>query len=214
MNPDPMNPDPMDDEPFLAVVGMAGRFPGARDLDEFWSNLTKGQDSITRFPGNSADYPDYVPAIGLLAGSEDFDAEFFGYSHREALILDPQHRLFLECAWEAMEDAGYDPKAYPGPVGVYAGSSQTGYFEALMANRDNLGPVSEWQLRLATGIDFLTSRVSFKLGLTGPAVTVQTACSTSPTATTSGRCCAAPRSTTTVSTRSASPPPASAARPR
>ncbi|GAA2143475.1 hypothetical protein GCM10009760_29920 [Kitasatospora kazusensis] len=167
------------DSPLLAVVGMAGRFPGARNLDEFWSNLTKGQESLTRFPNTSEDYPDHVPALGVLEGAEDFDAEFFGYSRREAVILDPQHRLFLECAWEALEDAGYDPKACPGPVGVYAGSSQTGYYEALTAHRGSLGPVSDWQLRLATGIDFLTSRVSFKLGLTGPAVTVQTACSTS-----------------------------------
>ncbi|MFB0620867.1 type I polyketide synthase [Streptomyces sp. AGS-58] len=167
------------DSPFLAVVGMAGRFPGAQDLGQFWTNLIKGQDSITRYPRNSAEYPDHVPAIGVLDGADEFDAEFFGYSPAEATLLDPQHRLFLECAWTALEDAGYDPSRYGGPVGVYAGSAQTGYYEALLAHRDRLGEASDWQLRLATGIDFLTSRVSFKLGLTGPAVTVQTACSTS-----------------------------------
>ncbi|MFJ6618136.1 type I polyketide synthase [Kitasatospora sp. NPDC091335] len=170
----PVDPD----SPFLAVVGMAGRYPGARDLGEFWDNLVKGTESVTRFPGDPST-PEYVPALGVLEDADGFDAAFFGYSPREALILDPQQRLFLTCAWEALEDAGYDPRSCAGPVGVYAGSSQTGYLDTLMAHRDRLGPVSEWQLRLATGIDFLTSRVAHRLGLTGPAVTVQTACSTS-----------------------------------
>ncbi|MDH6133736.1 phthiocerol/phenolphthiocerol synthesis type-I polyketide synthase E [Kitasatospora sp. MAA4] len=178
MSTEPQYVDP--DSPFLAVVGMAGRYPGARNLDEFWTNLTKGQESITRFPGDACvDTPEYVPALGVLDGAEEFDAAFFGYSPREALILDPQQRLFLQCSWEALEAAGYDAKTCPGAIGVYAGSSQTSYFDTLMANRERLGPVSEWQLRLATGIDFLTSRVAHRLGLTGPAITVQTACSTS-----------------------------------
>ncbi|GAA1933678.1 type I polyketide synthase [Streptantibioticus ferralitis] len=170
----PVDPD----SPFLAVVGMAGRYPGARDLGEFWENLIKGVESVTRFPGDPST-PGYVPAFGVLEGADEFDAGFFGYSPREALILDPQQRLFLTGAWEALEDAGYDARSCAGPIGVYAGSSQTGYLDTLMAHRDRLGPVSEWQLRLATGIDFLTSRVAHRLGLTGPAVTVQTACSTS-----------------------------------
>ncbi|MFJ4183917.1 type I polyketide synthase [Kitasatospora sp. NPDC089509] len=170
----PVDPD----SPFLAVVGMAGRYPGARDLGEFWDNLVKGAESVTRFPGDPAT-PEYVPALGVLEDADGFDAAFFGYSPREALILDPQHRLFLTCAWEALEDAGYDARSGAGAVGVYAGSSQTGYLETLTAHRDRLGPVSEWQLRLATGIDFLTSRTAHRFGLTGPAVTVQTACSTS-----------------------------------
>ncbi|GGU96689.1 hypothetical protein GCM10010211_75020 [Streptomyces albospinus] len=170
----PVDPD----SPLLAVVGMAGRYPGARDLGEFWDNLTKGRESVTRFPGDPS-ASEYVPALGVLEGADEFDAAFFGYSPREALILDPQQRLFLTCAWEALEDAGYDARSCPGPIGVYAGSSQTGYLDTLLAHRDRLGPVSEWQLRLATGIDFLTSRVAHRLGLTGPAVTVQTACSTS-----------------------------------
>ncbi|MFJ8623899.1 type I polyketide synthase [Kitasatospora sp. NPDC093550] len=170
-------PDP--DGPYLAVVGMAGRFPGARTVAEYWTNLLKGQESITRFPGAAPDTPEYTPALGLLDGAEEFDAAFFGYPPREALILDPQQRLFLQCAWEALEAAGYDAKACEGAIGVYAGSSQTSYLDTLLAHRASLGPVSEWQLRLATGIDFLTSRVAHKLGLTGPAITVQTACSTS-----------------------------------
>jgi phthiocerol/phenolphthiocerol synthesis type-I polyketide synthase E len=170
---------PESNSSLLAVIGMAGRFPGARTVGEFWNNLLKGVDSITRFPGSPGDYPDYVPALGILADADEFDAGFFGFSPGEALILDPQQRLFLECAWEALEAAGYDPMGCRLPVGVYAGSSQTRYFQTLLAHRDQLGPVSEWQLRLATGIDFLTGRTSHRLGLTGPAVTVQTACSTS-----------------------------------
>ncbi|MFC5204680.1 type I polyketide synthase [Streptomyces kaempferi] len=170
----PVDPD----SPFLAVVGMAGRYPGARDLGEFWDNLIKGTESVTRFPGNPST-PEYVPALGVLECADEFDAAFFGYSPREALILDPQQRLFLTCAWEALEDAGYDAQSCVGPIGVYAGSSQTGYLDMLTVHRDRIGPVSEWQLRLATGIDFLTSRVAHRLDLTGPAVTVQTACSTS-----------------------------------
>lgn len=172
------------DTPFLAVVGMACRFPDAPEPTRFWSNLITGEESISRFPGtdhHAAD-PDedgYAPAAGVLDGACDFDAGFFGYSPREALLLDPQHRVFLECSWEALEDAGYAPESCRGSVGVYAGSSQTGYYDELLAHRDQLGPVSDWQLRLSTGIDFLPSRVSYKLGLTGPAVTVQTACSTS-----------------------------------
>ncbi|GHH96427.1 type I polyketide synthase [Streptomyces capillispiralis] len=166
------------DSPSLAVIGVAGRYPGARDVDAFWENLTKGVESVTRFPGGPS-APEYVPAAGVLEGADAFDAAFFGYSPREALILDPQQRLFLTCAWEALEDAGYDARSCAGAVGVYAGSSQTDYLDTLTAHRDRLGPVSEWQLRLATGIDFLTSRVAHRLGLTGPAVTVQTACSTS-----------------------------------
>ncbi|UMP06748.1 type I polyketide synthase [Amycolatopsis sp. EV170708-02-1] len=174
---DQRNPLAADDS-FLAVIGMAGRFPGAPDVRAFWDNLTHGRDSITRFPGDPA-IQEYIPALGVLEGADEFDAAFFGYSPREALLLDPQQRLFLTCAWEALENAGYDPHNYAGSVGVYAGSGQTDYLETLKAHRDKLGPVTEWQLRLATGVDFLTSRVAHKLGLTGPAVTVQTACSTS-----------------------------------
>src|SRR5262249_36090078 len=180
------------DSPFLAVVGMACRFPDAVSLAEFWTNLTSGRESVSRFPnapepagGNGAaghDHrggPAYVPAAGVLDGACDFDAGFFGYSPREALLLDPQQRVFMECAWEAREDAGYDPMSCAGLVGVYAGSSQTSYHDALLRHRDRLGPVSDWQLRLSTGVDFLTTRTAYKLGLTGPAVTLQTACSTS-----------------------------------
>jgi phthiocerol/phenolphthiocerol synthesis type-I polyketide synthase E len=165
------------DSPFVAVIGMAGRFPGAADLGKFWDNLVTGVESITRTPA-----PDnsYVQANGILAGTDEFDAAFFGYSPNEALIIDPQQRLFLECAWEALEDAGHDPQSFPGAIGVYGGSSESAYPAALRACRAKLSAIRAWhELRLGTGLDFLTTRVAYKLGLNGPAVTVQTACSTS-----------------------------------
>jgi phthiocerol/phenolphthiocerol synthesis type-I polyketide synthase E len=155
-----------DDEQFVAIVGMAGRFPGAADLDEFWTNLAAGVESSTPLPAQ-----------------DEFDAGFFGFGEGEALLLEPQQRVFLETCWAALEDAGCDPAGHSGAIGVYAGSSQTEYLSALRANRSRLALVSDWQLRLATGMDFLTSRVAYKLGLRGPAVTVQTACSTSLVAT-------------------------------
>jgi acyl transferase domain-containing protein len=163
--------------PLIAVVGMAGRFPGATDLSSYWRRLVGGEDTVTRFgtdPGSGR-----TAAYGVVDGTDLFDAAFFGYSPREALMLDPQHRVFLECAWEALEHAGVDPQRYPGQIGVYGGSGDTGHFQTLLQHRDELPDVSEWQLRLASGSDFLTSRVAYKLGLTGPALTVQTACSTS-----------------------------------
>jgi phthiocerol/phenolphthiocerol synthesis type-I polyketide synthase E len=162
---------------FLAVIGMACRFPGAADCDELWANLAAGVESISFFPAEEG-ANGYLPACGVLDEPDRFDAAFFGYSPREALVLDPQHRGFLECAWEALERAGYDPRAYEGSIGVYAGSSDTSYAAALLARRSSLH-ISEYQLRLATGMDFLATRVSYKLGLTGPGVAVQTACSTS-----------------------------------
>jgi len=156
-----------DDEQSVAIIGMAGRFPGAADLDEFWANLA-----------NSVASPS-----SPLPAQDEFDAALFGFPDGEALLLDPQHRVFLETCWAAMEDAGHDPSREPGAVGVYGGSSQTDYLRALRANRSRLPLVNDWQLRMATGMDFLTSRVAYKLGLHGPAVTVQTACSTSLVAT-------------------------------
>ena len=123
----------------VAVVGMAGRFPGADDLEEFWSNLREGVESITHFSVDElraagvderdlAD-PAYVRSIGRLRDVQHFDAGFFGYSPREAEMLEPGHRLFLECAWEALEDAGHAPGGGEGRVGVYAGAGSSGYTE-------------------------------------------------------------------------------------
>ncbi|WP_406205872.1 acyltransferase domain-containing protein [Kitasatospora sp. NBC_01560] len=184
-----------EDSPFLAVVGMAGRFPGAADVDEFWANLCNGVESITRLDRGGNGGPDagpdsgpggspggaggYVPAYGLLDDADAFDPEFFGLSQREALITDPQHRLFLECVHQALENAGYDPATHPGEIGLFAGGSTTRYQAALEAQRDALPFLDDWQIRLATAPDFLATRVAHKLRLRGPVATVQSACSTS-----------------------------------
>ncbi|MFB9836671.1 beta-ketoacyl [acyl carrier protein] synthase domain-containing protein, partial [Actinoallomurus acaciae] len=164
----------------IAVIGMACRFPGAGDPTAFWRNLVEGRDSITRRPGRPAPGGgEYVPARGLVEDPEWFDADYFGYSPREARIIDPQHRLFLECAVEALEDAGHDPRRHSGAIGVYAGSTENSYGELLRSRRDRLPSVSDLEIRVATGADFLSSRVAYKLGLRGPSVTVQAACATS-----------------------------------
>lgn len=158
----------------IAVIGMACRFPGAQDPQEFWRNLLDRTDSVTRLTG-----PQGVAARGLLEDPERFDAGYFGVSPREARLLNPQHRVFLECAVEALEDAGHDPARHPGSVGVYAGSSENAYGHILTAQQTRLPSVSDWEIRVANGSDFLCSRVAHKLGLRGPAVAVQAACATS-----------------------------------
>jgi len=172
----------------IAVVGMAGRFPGAQSVEEFWQNLRAGVESITFFDDEAVESDalsaganaQLVKARGILEGVELFDAAFFGYSPRDAEILDPQHRLFLECGWEALEDAGIDPSRSRGPVGVYAGASQSSYLLFnLLQNPEVFRTVGAYQVMLATDKDYLTTRLAYKLGLEGPAVGVQTACSTS-----------------------------------
>ncbi|MFG3043387.1 type I polyketide synthase [Streptomyces sp. NPDC048241] len=170
---------------FIAVVGMAGRFPGAVDVDEFWANLSAGIDSVTRddpqvVPGGAADGGDltYVPSRGRLDSAEWFDADYFGYSAGEAFLIDPQHRVFLECAVAALEDAGADPDRFPGAIGVYGGCTETRYAEALSARLAQLPGVTEEDIVLGTAPDFLVSRTAERLGLRGPAVAVQSACAT------------------------------------
>lgn len=172
----------------IAVIGMAGRFPGASDLADFWRNLRDGRETISFFtPGEleaagipAVEYhaPGYVAAKGVLDGAEWFDAEFFGFTPRESEIMDPQQRVFLECAWSALEDAGHDPARFPGLVGVFAGSSNNTYLRNLLAAGDAVaGPGLDFSI--AGGKDFLTTWVSYKLDLAGPSLVVQTACSTS-----------------------------------
>lgn len=171
----------------IAVVGYAGRFPGARDADKFWENLCSGVESITFFTEEELERagtdratlsdPNFVKAAPVLEGVDMFDASLFGYSPREARGMDPQHRLLLECAWEAMEHAGYDAAKYGGSVGVFAGAAMNTYllFSGLLPQFSK-----EYLLTLiGNDKDFLATRVSYKLNLTGPSVTVQTACSTS-----------------------------------
>ncbi|MEQ9548564.1 MAG: amino acid adenylation domain-containing protein [Coleofasciculus sp. G3-WIS-01] len=177
----------------IAIIGMAGRFPGAKDIQTFWQNLLDGVESISRFSDQElvpADptwrqNPHYVKAGAILADIDQFDADFFGYSPREAEILDPQQRIFLECAVTALEDAGYNPETYPGAIGVYAGSGINTYFtnhvcpsRGYANNRSFLETVSDVQMTIGQAPDFLPTRVSYKLNLTGPSVNIQTACST------------------------------------
>ncbi|WP_433527968.1 SDR family oxidoreductase [Micromonospora sp. CA-263727] len=182
--------DSTDDLSQVAVIGMAGRFPQAADVDAFWANLATGQESISSFSPDElraagvspalVSRPGYVRAKGVLDGADTFDAAFFGFSPREAELMDPQHRVLLECAWEALESAGYDPQAFPGRIGVFAGASLNTYLlYNLMANRGVIEALGPYQTQLANDKDFLATRAAYKLGLRGPAVTVQTACSTS-----------------------------------
>ncbi len=172
----------------VAIIGMAGRFPGADSVAEFWQNLRTGVESITFFNDedlSSVDSalrnnPDYIKASGILNDIESFDASFFGFSPREAEVMDPQHRLFLECAWEAFENAGYDPESYQGLIGIYAGMGMSKYLlNNLLPNRELIDSIGPLQLKILNDKDFLTPLVSYELNLRGPSVTVQTACSTS-----------------------------------
>ncbi|WP_442948999.1 type I polyketide synthase [Nostoc sp.] len=173
----------------IAIIGLTGRFPGAKNIDEFWNNLQNGIESVSFFTdeelllsGVSSSVlsdSNYVKAQATLEDVEFFDASFFGFNPREAEITDPQHRLFLECAWEALESAGYDSEAYKGTVGVYAGSSLSTYLLSVYLNQNIIESIDPHQLQIAGDKDYLTTRVSYKLNLEGPSYTVQTACSTS-----------------------------------
>ncbi len=174
----------------IAIIGMSARFPGARDSEVFWSNLCAGMHAITflseaecRAAGVDpalVEHPNYVKARGVLEDTELFDAAFFGFTPREAEIRDPQHRLFLECAWEALEQAGYDADTYSGAIGVYAGASPNTYLlHNLLSNPSLVELVGPLHLNISSDKDFLTTLVSYKLHLRGPSITVQTACSTS-----------------------------------
>ena len=181
--------DNMDAPPTgVAVIGMVGRFPGANDLDTFWRNIRDGVESITFFTDDQmaaagADpellkNASFVKARGVVDDIDQFDAGFFGYSNRDALLMDPQQRLFLQCSWEALEDAGYDPRTYRGLVGVYGGATASSYQSLLYANFDQLN-ADGLSVAIGNELPFLTTRVSYKLDLKGPSCPVQTACSTS-----------------------------------
>jgi natural product biosynthesis luciferase-like monooxygenase protein len=172
----------------IAVIGLAARVPGASDLDTLWRNLRAGVDSISRFgpdelepspllPDGAREHPDFVPAGGVLAGAESFDHDFFGMSPREAGWLDPQQRVFLQCAWAALEDAGYDPARLADRVSVYAGAGSSGHLLGLLGQVAGQPAALYQALSSGTG-ENLATRVSFQLGLRGESVTVHTACST------------------------------------
>ena len=179
----------------IAIVGMAGRFPGASNVERFWENIKAGVESITHFapedleidiPEASDDDSVYVCAKGMLDDIDLFDARFFGYLPREAEVMDPQHRMFLEISWEAMEHAGHDPARYKGAVGVFGGCYMDTYVLHNLCSDENFRErlvesiqVGSLQTELGNDKDYLATRVAYKMGLTGPAITMQTACSTS-----------------------------------
>jgi phthiocerol/phenolphthiocerol synthesis type-I polyketide synthase E len=165
------------EESSVAVIGLAGRFPGTNSVAGFWAALASGTELITHFPADVAGGD--AAACGIVPDADAFDSAFFGFAPSEALVLDPQQRVFLECAWEALEDAGYDPAAFSGTIGVYAGASETDHVATVRANRARFPGVSEWWMRLMATSNLLTSRTAYKLGLTGPAINIQSACSTS-----------------------------------
>ena len=174
----------------VAIVGVAGRFPGADSVEELWSNLVSGVESIRRFSADeliamgvdqdTIAAPGYVPVAGTLSHVKEFDAAFFGYSPREAELMDPQHRIFLECAWHALEDAAIVPERTRGTIGVFAGCGPTSYLIFnLVPHAELMAPENLLALLNGNGKDSLATRVAYKLNLRGPALTVQTACSTS-----------------------------------
>lgn len=179
-----------DPENHIAVIGMTGRFPEADTLEQFWSNLKEGRESITFFTeeelvkGNIekklVDNPRYVGADGVIRNMDMFDAEFFGINPREAELLDPQHRLFLESAWELMEMAGYDAHSYSGKVSVYTSANFSSYLvRNIMANPEMRASATSFQTLICNDKDFVGTRVSYKLGLTGGSISVGTLCSSS-----------------------------------
>ncbi|MGE0446839.1 MAG: amino acid adenylation domain-containing protein, partial [Vicinamibacterales bacterium] len=169
---------PFHDEP-IAIVGMACRFPGAADVTAFWRNLRDGVESIRSFQTGDAD-GGIVGAHGQVSNIEAFDAEFFGISPREAEMLDPQHRVFLECAWEAVEHAGYTPDDIGARCAVVASAGLNSYLlNNILSRPDVATPENTYSLFIANDKDFLPTRVSYKLNLRGPSLNVNTACSSS-----------------------------------
>jgi phthiocerol/phenolphthiocerol synthesis type-I polyketide synthase E len=173
----------------IAIVGMAGRFPGARDVAELWRNLRAGVESVRALSreemaalgaGRAADDPAWVPVVAMPDGIDEFDAPFFGISHREAEILDPQHRLFLEACWTALEDAGYDPESPAAVTAVFGGATTSTYLLFNLARNPQVAAtVDPLQLIVGNAVDSLTTRVSYKLNLKGASQAVQCACSSS-----------------------------------
>ncbi|HEX3045791.1 MAG TPA: amino acid adenylation domain-containing protein [Bacillota bacterium] len=173
----------------IAVVGMAGKFPGAENIQEFWRNLIHGIESIHFFSDEELlqagvkpellQNPDYVRAKGIIPGIEDFDADFFNYSPRDATLMDPQSRLFHEYAWLALEDAGYNPDSYKGLIGVYAGASNNVYWEFLSFLAETGREPNNFALALQNNKDLMSTHLSYKFDLKGPSFTNASACSTS-----------------------------------
>ena len=175
----------------VAIIGMAGRFPGAKSVHEFWENLKAGIDSITYFSDDELaasgidissikGNPSYVRAAGILDDVELFDAAFFNMNPKEAEFTDPQHRILMEISWEALEDAGYDPEQYGGAIGVYAGKAKNTYLYYNLSQYWSTGKgADDILIVIGNEPDYMTTRLSYKLNLKGPSVCIHTACSTS-----------------------------------
>src|SRR5580704_9955963 len=174
----------------IAIIGLSLRVPGADNERQFWRNLSSGTESLRPFADDELELdprqqsllsnPDFVRSGGALEDIDRFDGEFFGCSAREAQLLDPQQRLFLQASWEALESAGYDPDRYAGSIGIYAGAGINTYFCLNVLPGADLTNFAMLQsIITANDKDYLCSRVAYKLNLRGPAVVVQTACSTS-----------------------------------
>lgn len=173
----------------VAIIGMSIRFPGAKNTDEFWKNLCNGVESITFFNDEELKQsgvqpeiytnPNYVRAKSIIDDIEYFDAKYFNISPKEAELMDPQHRLFLECSCEALEMSGYCSDKYDGRIGVYGGVSENTYFIFnLLSHMGKLIDLGKLQTTIVNDKDYLCTRVSYKLNLKGPSLTVQTSCST------------------------------------
>ena len=175
----------------IAIVGMAGRFPGAPTVDELWRRVVAGEDCLVDLsreelaaagvPARLLDDPEYVRRNGVLDDVDKFDPGFFGIGQRDAAIMDPQHRHFIECCWEALETSGHVPERFAGAIGIFAGCGMNTYMlNNLLTNPTLVEQVGMFLLRhTANDKDFLSTTVSYKLDLRGPSVNVQTACSTS-----------------------------------
>lgn len=172
----------------IAIVGMSGRFPQAPDLNQFWRNLQEGVEAVSFFSDAELEAagiapsllrnPNYVKAKAVLEDADLFDAPFFDFSPREAELTDPQVRIFLECAWEALENAAYNPDRFPGLIGVYTGMSFSSYMLNVLAGAAVGRNFDSFRARLGSDKDFLSTWVSYKLNLHGPSFNIQTACST------------------------------------
>jgi phthiocerol/phenolphthiocerol synthesis type-I polyketide synthase E len=173
----------------IAVIGISGRYPGARNIAQFWKNLKAGQETISFFSdqelldaGVSPELVSdsaFVKARPTYPRPMDFDAPFFGYTPREADVIDPQQRAFLECAWEALEDAGYNPFTFPGLIGIFGGAGMTNYLFHLLEDPSLIAKRGGLSVFTSNEKDYLATRVAYKFNLRGPSVSLQTACSTS-----------------------------------
>lgn len=171
----------------IAIIGMACKVPGAKDIHEFWNNLSQGKETISFFTDKELresgvhpevlKQPNFVKAKGILGDAEYFDSSFFGYTLKEAEIMDPQLRMFMELCWTALEDSGYNPKEYSQLIGLFAGASDSFWkVRALVTENDEVDPYSK---SLLSDKDLLATQIAYRLNLKGPAVTIATACSTS-----------------------------------